>query len=524
MDPVQSHMQLVAGRSPQFFAKRFHEGAKPALIQGSHRVTWKDLSERVNRLANGLLGIGIKPGDHVALLCDNSIEFVEAVYAIALIGAVSLPLSTRFVQPEIEYALQHCDATAVIVQQPHVEMICSALGQTPGLSADRCVVIGGTPPPSMRNYGDLKAASSASEIDIEIDENSAFWIGLTGGTTGYPKAAIITHRVMVQWWMVTALEFNILGDDIHLVSGPLYHGLAFFFAFAQLYVGGTAVILETFDAAAAVNLIEQERVTSLAMVPTMYNSIVNLPGLAERELTSVTVIISGGSPLLTPTKQALLKTFPSAGIYEYYGATDGGIFCLIKPRDQFRKERSVGEPILGIEVQLLNDEKQPVARGEVGEFWKRGLGLGAYYYKDPESTAATYHGVLHSVGDLGRQDEEGYYYLVDRKKDMIISGGLNIYPTEIENVLQAHPGVLEVAVVGLPDPRWGEAVTAFVVSRPGAQLEATTLRSYCRGRLSAYKIPKRIELVASLPKSAAGKILRRSIREEFWPSGLFQIS
>jgi acyl-CoA synthetase (AMP-forming)/AMP-acid ligase II len=175
-------------------------------------------------------------------------------------------------------------------------------------------------------------------------------------------------------------------------------------------------------------------------------------------------------------------------------------------------------------VQLLNDEKQPVIQGEVGEFWKRGLGLGAYYYKDPQGTTATYHGELHSVGDLGRQDEEGYYYLVDRKNDMIISGGLNVYPTEIENVLQSHPEVLEVAVVGLPDPRWGEAVTAFVVSRPNARLDSTELQVYCRGQLSPYKIPKRIDVVDTLPKSAAGKILRRSIREQYWPKGLFQVS
>jgi fatty-acyl-CoA synthase len=524
MDPIKSHMHLLAGRSPQFFAGRFHEGVKPALIQGKRTVRWRELNERVNRLANGLLGIGIKPGDHVALLSDNSIEFVESVYAIALIGAAVLPLSTRFVQSEIEYALQHCDVTAAIVQQSHVELIHRALGQTPALAAGRCVVIDGTPPPEMRSYTDLQTSSSSAKVDTEVDENSAFWIGLTGGTTGYPKAAIVTHRVMVQWWMVTALEFNVLGNDIQLVTGPLYHGLAFFFLLAQLYVGGTGVILETFDAAAAVDLIEKERVTNLAMVPTMYNSIVNVPGVVDRDLTSVTVIISGGSPLLTPTKQALLKTFPCAGIYEYYGATDGGIFCLIKPRDQFRKERSVGEPILGVEVQLLNDEKQPAAQGEVGEFWKRGLGLGAYYYKDPQGTTVTYHGELHSVGDLGRQDKEGYYYLVDRKNDMIISGGLNVYPTEIENVLQSHPEVLEVAVVGLPDPRWGEAVTAFVVSRPDVPLDSTELQAYCRGRLSPYKIPKRIDVVDSLPKSAAGKILRRSIREQYWPKGLFQIS
>ena len=282
-------------------------------------------------------------------------------------------------------------------------------------------------------------------------------------------------------------------------------------------VGGTVVMLREFDASELLRTVERERVTFIPMVPTMFEMLLEVADKESFDLGSLRRLMSAGSPLLTATKERLLEFLPGVELFELYGSTEAGFFSILKPQDQLRKTRSAGLPYFGCELRILDPSGRDVPTGEVGQIYKRGTGLGARYYKNPEATEEQFHDEWITSGDLGRFDDEGYLYVVDRAKDMIISGGLNVYPTEIEDVLLTHPDVVEVAVIGVPDAKWGEIVTAVVVLRDGEAAPDTELDALCRSRLAAYKRPRRYVAVDQLPKNASGKLLKRELRHQ--PAG-----
>jgi acyl-CoA synthetase (AMP-forming)/AMP-acid ligase II len=361
-------------------------------------------------------------------------------------------------------------------------------------------------------YEELVAAGHQREGVARPGEDEPVWFAVTGGTTGKPKLVRVPHRVLVQMWLVMAVELGIGRRDVMLLPGPLYHGLGFGFALQQLYVGGRVVVMDGFDPAGALRLIEAESVTVLPAVPTMLNLMLSAPELAGTDTSSLRLILSSGSALLTSTKERLLRAFPAAELYESYGATEAGFFTVLRPEDQFRKVRSCGVPFFGSEIAVLDADGQPVPAGEVGLVYKRGLIQGGGYADDQEATEAMFRGDWCTAGDLGYLDPEGYLYLVDRARDMIVTGGVNVFPAEIEEVIAAVPGVHEIAVIGVPDDTWGEIIKAFVVRQPGSAVTADQIIDACAGRLASFKKPRAVEFVAELPKSAAGKVLKRELR------------
>ncbi|MGU3587219.1 class I adenylate-forming enzyme family protein, partial [Rhodococcus sp. C26F] len=338
-------------------------------------------------------------------------------------------------------------------------------------------------------------------------------LAFTGGTTGPPKACEVPQRLARQNWYDITVEVGVREDDTMLIAGPFYHGLGFVWALQQLMVGGTVVMQRNFDARGALALIESEKVTFTPMAPTMYTMMLEVEGKEHFDVSSMRGLVSAAAPLLTPTKEALLAYFSSAGLFEYYGATEAGFYSVLKPADQLRKVRSVGQAWSGCELRILDPSGVELPCREVGEIYKRGPALGAKYFKDPDATNAAFRGEWITSGDLGYLDEEGYLYVVDRSKDMIISGGVNIFPTEIESAIVSHPSVIEAAVIGLPDDKWGETVTAYVVVRSGEAATPEELKALCGTRLAKYKIPRAFHFVEELPKNASGKLLKRVLRD-----------
>lgn len=506
---------LTVGQIPHLHAQLHTRRGKVAVVEGTERLTWAQLSDRTARLANGLARLGVGRGDKVVALLTNRAQYPELVYAVAGLGAVIVPLSYRFVAAEVEHAVRHSDASVAVVDAELLDTFMAArLALSEQVPPERVVVLGPAEraPAGYVNYDTLLETSPTSTDYLDQREGDTYHLAFTGGTTGPPKACEIPHRLARQLWYDIAVEVGVREDDTTLIAGPFYHGMGFTWGLQQLMVGGTIVLQRTFDPRGALDLIRSERVTFTPMAPTMYTMLLEVKDKEAFDVTSMRGLVSAAAPLLSATKEALLAYFTSAGLFECYGSTESGFFSVLKPRDQLRKTRSVGLAWLGREIRVLDPEGRQVAPDEVGEIFVRGPRLGTGYYKNPQATLTTFGGEWLSSGDLGTLDDEGYLYVVDRVDDMIISGGVNVFPTEIEEVLSRHPDVVEVAVVGVPDPRWGQTVHAYVVTR-GSSVTVEELDALCRERLAGYKRPRHYHRVADLPKNASGKLLKRVLRQ-----------
>ncbi|HET7875145.1 MAG TPA: AMP-binding protein, partial [Methylomirabilota bacterium] len=376
---------------------------------------------------------------------------------------------------------------------------------------------GDASPEDLASLADLESAP-ADEPPGAVSERDLFYLGYTSGTTGRPKGAMVTHRNRALAYHYWALEYGIGEHDVALHAGPFHHTAPFGFTLTQLWMGGQVVILPSFDPLEALRSMAAASVTWSFMVPYMLNAVLHLPAEQHRSHRprALRFLISAASPLPTATKEGLLARFPEVGLHEFYGATEAGVVTNLRPEDQRRKVRCVGKPILDTEVKVVGPTGEKVKPGEIGELYIKGPTLFDGYFNAPEMTAAAIRDGWSTLGDLAYLDEEGYVYIVDRVKDVIKSGGVNIFPTEIEEALTSHPAVYEAAVVGVPDERWGEAARAIVVLRSGAAADAAAILAHCRGLLADYKIPKAVEFRDSLPRNPAGKVLKRVLRDEFW--------
>jgi fatty-acyl-CoA synthase/long-chain acyl-CoA synthetase len=489
---------------------------REALVYQDRRFSYRELNERVNRLANGLAARGFTKGDKIAALLHNSSEYLEIFFGLAKAGIVLVPLSYRATAKDLEYMIGHSDSCGFIFGEEFEGVVGTIKAQTTGVK--EFWMIGGKAVPWAKNYEELLLSGSKQEPEVAVEETDPIWIAYTSGTTGVPKGVVCSHRGWVLQIPLNSYEYKIHEEDIFLNTGPLYHAAPFFCSLMHLYFGGKVVVMREFDSLETLKLIEQERITTVFMVPTMFNFILNLTEAEKlgRDLRSLRVMIVGAAPLLTKTKEEILKYFSSGQLYEFYAATELGMVTTLKPEDQMRKVRCCGKPFPGVEIKLLNDEGKEVTTGEVGELFMQGFNTFDEYYKNPEATKASRRGEWISVGDMARMDEEGYYYIVDRKKDMVISGGVNIYPVEIDEVIQKHPKVLEVAVVGVPDEVWGESLKAVVVLKETGGATEEEIRKFCEGKLAKYKIPRSVEFVSSLPKTPSGKIQKSIIRAQYW--------
>ena len=489
-----------------------------ATVCGERSLTWAELNERANRVANGLLDMGLKKGDRVTILSFNCNEMIELFTGLNKAGLVIVNMNFRNVGKEISYQVNNSDSKAFILGEEFVDRVWPIRGDFEHVAPGNYIVIGEQTPEGAVNYEDLLARADGDNPGVEIGEDDPSLIIYTSGTTGHPKGAVRSHRGVVLMGLLACAEYGFTEDDINLTAAPLFHSAPAVFATTHLYIGSKVCILKVFDPVAILETIEREKVTDFFMAPTMYDLIFSLSDEEKKkyDVSSVRCAISSGAPLHTATKEAILEFFEGADLHEFYGATEIGFMTNLRPHDQRRKIRCVGQPFLGTDLKLLDSDGNEVKQGEVGEVHAYNPCLMQEYYKNPEATEKGRHGRYFSVGDMARCDEEGYYYIVDRLQDMIISGGANIYPAEIEGTLHSHPKIMEAAVIGVPNEKWGESVKAIVVLKPGESATEEEIIEYCKANAAGYKKPRSVDFIDELPRNPSGKILKRTLREPYW--------
>ncbi|MGW5751206.1 long-chain-fatty-acid--CoA ligase [Nocardia rhamnosiphila] len=490
----------------------------PALRFAGVSRSYRKLDERVSRLADALQARGIGPGDRVAVLGLNSMEIVETFLATNRLGAIGVPINFRLVAGEIAYLLADSGATAAVVDARFATGLAEARREAPQLRS--CLVIGGTGGEDSEDYEAALRDADPTFAAPAVDERDPAYIMYTSGTTGRPKGAVLTHDNLLLHAFSVALHQGVSGDDrVALNGAPLFHIAGLSSYLMCLLPGGTFVITPSggFDPAASVELLARERVSSCFFVPAQWQAICALPGIAEYDLSALRHISWGAAPASTTLLRTMIETFPQASVSTAFGQTEcSPVTCTLRGEDAIRKIGSVGTPILNVEVRIVDDEMNDVAPGEVGEIVYRGPTVMREYWNKPEATAEAFAGGWFHSGDLVRQDGDGYLYVVDRKKDMIISGGENIYCAEVENVLAGHPGVADIALIGVPDPTWGETPLAVVVPvDPAAPPTAADIEAFARTQLAGYKCPREVAMVAELPRNASGKVLKTELRAKY---------
>ncbi len=490
-----------------------------ALKDKERSFTYPEVNKRVNRLANSLLSMGLQKGDRVAVLMENTIEIIEAYLATAKTGIVIVPINFRLVGGEVEYIANNSGASAFIVHDMFAATVDGIKSKLTNISAERYVIVG-SPREGYREYEKFIAGSPDTEPDAAVDPKDTWILIYTSGTTGRPKGVIRSHESHIAFYLINAIDFGFSAQDTCMNVMPLCHINTTYFTFTFLYVGGSVYIhpAQSFRGEEILEIIEREKVTFISLIPTHYNIILNVPEAAKkRDVSSIKKLLCSSAPARRSMKLAIMEFFPGVQLYEGYGSTEAGIVTVLKPEDQLRKLGSIGYESLGTDfVKILDDDGKEVGVGEVGEIYSRGPMLFDKYYNMPEKTAASFRGEWFSAGDMGRRDEEGFYYIVDRKDNMIITGGENVHPSEIEEVIGSFPEVYDVAVIGLPDEKWGERIAAVVVPKAEG-IDEKTVMERCKDKMAGYKRPKEVIIIKpeAMPRTPTGKILHRVLRETY---------
>ncbi len=497
---------------------------KEALIFGETRLTYKQFNARINQQAHALLDLGIKKGSKVAILSFNCNQFMEAYFALAKIGGVAVPLNFRLHPEELKYITDNSDAEAFIVGEAFLQTV---EGIRKGLPKVKDYIsITGKPEEGMLHFETWIAKYPDDEPLILVDEDDPAFIMYTAGTTGRPKGAVITHKnEMALWMLATALVlsepvFSDLGNARAFAAPPVFHLAAFGYCQFAFLMGITVVLpTEVFNPEYIMKTIEKESINSIILIPAMANFLLLLPDIDKYDTSSLEFWGTSGAILPTEIRKRIMKQFPNVKIFDFFGMTEmSGLVSGLAHSESQGRETSVGKALPFIEIRVVDDKDNDVPVGVVGEAIYRGPSVLKEYYKNPQATAEAMRGGWFHSGDLVRRDEEGYLYILDRKKDMIISGGENIYPAEIEEVLYKHPKILECAVIGVHDEEWGESVKAVVVRKQGEDLTAEEVVEFCKGHLASYKKPKSVDFVDVLPRNALGKVLKTVLREQYGKS------
>ncbi|MFF4170719.1 long-chain-fatty-acid--CoA ligase [Streptomyces sp. NPDC001744] len=489
---------------------------KPALRYAGATTTWAQLSERSLRLAAALADRGVRSGDRVAVLTLNHPWFVESVFAVNSLGAVAVPLSFRLAPPELGYILDDCTPAAAVVDARLLPLFRAA---PPAASVTTVIAIGEPEAPGGGageeiGYEDLLAAYEPMELP-DVSEESIALIMYTSGTTGRPKGVMLSHRNM-QVQAITCIRAMDMSDDsdVSFLTAPFFHIAGLGSIVAAFLLGGTVVIhpLGAFDPKAVLDAYEREGATIVFNVPQQWDLICAQPDIDKRDL-KLRVISWGAAPATDTTLRAMERSFPAALNVAVFGQTETSpITCVLRGEDSLRKLGSVGRPIPNVQYRIVDDSMNDVPNGEVGEIVYRGPTVTQGYWNKAEETEDAFRGGWFHSGDLVRQDAEGFIWVVDRKKDMIISGGENIYCAELENLIAEHPSVREVAVVGRPDERWGQIPVAFVAVVPEADLSLPALLGFLDGKLASFKMPKDLMTLPQLPRNAGGKVAKGALR------------
>ncbi|MFJ9710344.1 long-chain fatty acid--CoA ligase [Streptomyces sp. NPDC101234] len=496
----------------------YHSAQRPesvAVVQEERHLTVRELHRRVNELAAGLTALGVGRGDIVGLLLYNRPEFLELVYAVNRIGAVFLPLNYRLSEDEWQYILDHSRAKVIVTEPEFVPAVDRIATVLTGLD-HRVRVEGGAATPGWTGYEDLLARHRGAVVaPVDVEPGDLQRLMYTSGTTSRPKGVCITYANLQAKNLAHIVHFGLTAADTTLVCGPLYHvGGLDMPALGVLYAGGKVVLQRKFDAEGVLGAIQEQRVTNLWLAPAMVNSVLEVPARESYDTTSVRFVLGGGEKTPEPVLRRVMTAFPNAWFADAYGLTETVSGDTFLDREHcLSKLGSVGRPVPHTRVRIVDDTGREAPAGELGEITLRGPKVFVGYWRDEKATAAALKDGWFHTGDIGHVDEDGFLYIDDRKKDMIVSGGENIATPEVERVLYEHPAVLEAAVVGLAHPRWGEVPRAFVVFRPGTKAEAEELREFCQARLAKFKVPARFDVVDALPRTPSGKVLKRNLRD-----------
>ncbi|HEX9712024.1 MAG TPA: long-chain fatty acid--CoA ligase [Actinomycetota bacterium] len=470
-------------------------------------VTYAELDARAARCANALTAAGIGPGDRVAAYLDTGLEYVDLLFACARIGAILVPLSTRLAPPELAFMTEDSGAALLVYDAARAEAVKAFRPQT-GVRA--AFAVGDADDPS---YEAAVAAASPEHEPADIGPDEVLAIFYTSGTTGRPKGAMLTHGNFFWTNLNMLVSSGFEQDERTLVVLPLFHvGGWNVNTLAVWWVGGTVLLERSFDPERALALIAEQRVTSMMGVPTIYQMMADDPSFAATDLSSVRTFVCGGAPLPV----SLIERYQQRGIrfVQGYGLTEAAPNCLIlPPEDAVVKAGAAGRPYFFTDVRVVDEADEPVPPGGAGEVIVRGPSVMKGYWRRPEETARALRGGWLRTGDVGRIDADGYVFIVDRVKDMFISGGENVYPAEVEGVLHGHPDVAEAAVIGVPDERWGEVGRAIVVLRSGATTTEAALKTFCAEQLARFKVPTSVVFADTLPRNATGKLLKQQLRE-----------
>ncbi len=505
-------------------------GGGTAIQEGTTTRTWAEVSERVQKMAGALRGMGVKDGDPVAILMLNSHRYFELHYSPLWAGGTIVPLNTRLAAPELVFQLNDCGARVLFLDDAFVPMLPALKAGVPTLKHIIYADDGKTPD-GLANYEDVLSGGEPIP-DAGRGGDDVMGIFYTGGTTGRSKGVLLTHDNAVNNAMNACVAIKYEPTDTYLHAAPMFHLADGSSTFAFTMLGGCHAFIRAFEPEATLKAIAQFKVTRTTLVPTMINMVINHPKVKEYDTSSLKGVMYGASPIPTAVLRKALDTL-GCDFFQGYGMTElSPLATVLTPAEhrhaensEFAKRlKSAGVPVPTAEVRIADAKDKEVPLGEVGEICVRGPMVMKGYLNMPEATAEALRGGWMHTGDMGYRDEHGFIYLVDRSKDMIISGGENIYSVEVESAIYQHPAVMEAAVIGIPNERWGEAVHAIVVLKPGQSAVERELIEHCHALIAGYKCPKSISFTSdALPKSGAGKILKRDLRAPFWAGSERQI-
>jgi len=502
-----------------------NDPTKEAIADKTNRYTFREWDERSNRIANALADRGVGHGDRFAILARNCVEWMECYAAAAKGGQIAVPVMFRLAPPEIEYIVNHSECKAFIVAEEFIQTVEAMKTRLPVPEGNYVYVGDGEPPEGYVSYETMMAQGGPGKPDAVVDGDDVWTFMYTSGTTGRPKGVVRTHESYIAQYVLNDINVGVRPEDRVMLVMPMCHVNSIFYSFAYTYVGASCFVYDMirFDPEDLLRTIDQERITFTSLVPTHYIMMLSLPDPVKNQydVSSIRQLLISSAPARKDTKREIMGYFKNAELWEAYGSTEAGLVTLLRPEEQMEKLGSIGKEIFGTgRIKILDENRREVPVGEVGELFSRTPMIFKEYWKDPEKTQAVFEGEWFSAGDMARRDEDGYYYLVDRKANMVITGGENVYPSEIESVLGPHPAVKDVAVIGVPDQKWGEAVKAVVIPHdtytPSDDLGKEIIQ-WCRGKIAGYKLPKSVDFITDedMPRTGTGKILHRILRERY---------